>query len=283
MTSATDIVGLGVHGRAAVQDVSADCTNFEQVSLFEAREIMGSNFFGPDEIKKLGLVNDLAQHSTVPFPAWRCRRAVVLGESLVLVPRTATMAQMAGVRGRKSAADKLMLKAGFLGGESFMEEQPSHDNWLFMKEAPILESLGKNPVDQLAAATAYLLDEVYTDHPLPPHGEVVDWLDELEKGTLRVKDFISQKKWDEAVKTFIAIHFNQRFRPTVRELVWSLMVRELTHGVDITNEYVTNTRSSKGGLVTVGLIARHITFRNSDLRDQEEDHIGAPFCEKVFI
>ncbi len=237
------------------------------VNLQEAKEILGTRFFGPDELKKAGIeVEDVPE---IPFTAEQLETAKAKGLDLILfTDKLSDGSPLTGKSlnafygGKQSNASKLLYKVDWYANEDFYAKETPELKWKLVSREIIPDTVSKNYLDQTEALAKYV-QSLYADENDMPD-EVKEALNEFEdimqdsvKGKHLKAGVVSQTdaEWKAASALLADLKLTKMFRESFAEVFYRLVVIERANGGNLLQQKYawTGTRSSVGRLVLVGV------------------------------
>ncbi len=220
----------------------------------------GTDAFGAKALRRtFGMpVNGHLNLPPPPFTEAEQRRARELNQYLIYqADKTAdgipfTMKRLHGQFENRLGEGKLFYDIDWYQGEDFFALDTPAIGWKLVSREVIPGSTGVDYVGQTQAIADYLTGSVYAGEELPDAyqaavAEFESRKDELER--------LVHKNWKQATERLTALKLNQLFRETPVEVLYGLIVQhEVNHERLLGKTYTrTNTRSSDGDLVYVGL------------------------------
>ena len=195
----------------------------------EAREIMGQDYYGPDEIFNThGIKIKLNEIPHIPFTKTDLIRAKELNQQLVLFIDKAsdgqplTMKQINDdlqLRYTKENEGKLLFDVDWYKDEPFYITQTPRVGWKLMTKEVLPNSLNKNFLEQTQELVNYLQNEVYKNQSIPQ--ECQEAIDEFNQKKKSIEGIISSN-WEEAAKQLSSLKINKDNRRTPIETLYTL-------------------------------------------------------------
>lgn len=227
----------------------------EHPELQEARELLGADFLGPEEVKKaFGLEIEETDLPELPYTSEDLEKAKERGEMLVLrvnfdhegnpltMERMQTLLQPSFT---KEGKGQVLLNTDWYKNEPFFTQDTPKLEWKLISKDVLPTSTSKNYIDQ----TKVLRDALKKDNLLTP-----EELDECTDQRLEELRTLMATDWPEAAKQLSQLKINQKHRRTPVEVLYdTLLVFGSKNTRLLPNRYDwTQARSSGGGLVRVG-------------------------------
>ena len=244
----------------------------EGISMKEAKEIMGANFYGPEEVKAaLGVVFPESQIPTeIPFSAEILERLkdthqlILYGGELMGTPHSAAGQYICEkFQNKKNDGTKLLFDTDWYKNEKFFTQERTELRWKLVSKDLISNSTDKNYLDQ----TDVLYEHVraiygFADINKIPK-EVIEALeewDDLKKNTKKfdeLKKFVEssdEAEWKSAADTLEKLKLTQMFRESFIEWFYRTALTERATGERLLpNTYSwTKSRASGGFFVSAG-------------------------------
>jgi hypothetical protein len=247
----------------------------------EARGIMGNDFFGPDEIKNaLGYDLDKDSIPNIPFSKEELERAKANGEFLIFYasdtihhqPITMQRLNLHSKPATTPGIGKVLYDTTWYKDEAFFTTETPRSAWKLVTKEVIPGSTSHNYLQQTDDIANYA--SVNIDNVNLPAGY---WgaVGELTAQHHEIEDLMSSD-WQEAAKRLAALQINQMFRQTPVEALYADMVyfQNKQERLLETMYAWTNTQTSDGGLVLVGLAAAEGVYVLRWLPDDSPGTIG---------
>lgn len=245
-----------------VSDIQADPSERHESSDFaEARDIMGNEFFGPDEVESaFGFEIDRDLIPEIPFSAQELSEAKANGQYLMLyVPRRADgmpitaqgLVDALQEDFNRSSKGKIQYDTSWYNGESFYTSDTPRTAWRLNTKDVIPGSLSHNYLQQTEDIVKYLKDTVFKGRSIP--SDYQEAIDEFEREKNGLKRNLSNK-WKESADKLAGLKLTQMTRPTFVEERYSWLVYFQNRGQRLQESRYTWTGSqaSRGRLVGVG-------------------------------
>jgi hypothetical protein len=231
----------------------------ESIKTEKAKEIMGKDFLGPDQIEKAFGIK-IKNVPDIQFTIDELKEAKNRGEMLVLYTDKAP-------DGQPLTMEKMstLLKPQFdrdSKGEVFRDTQWCQNEEFFKKDVPkvkwgvvgkgfVTNSTSKNYLWQTEALADYVKNTIFKGQRLPADYQDAIMEFDSQKGNL---DTLLGKDWNEAGKKLAALKLNQMTRISPVEDTYRHLAYFQTTGDRLFHTAVnwTNTRSSDGYFVSVG-------------------------------
>ena len=227
------------------------------VSLERAREIMGENYYGPEEIEDaLGFRVSELEIPPIPYSHEALKQAEKLGEKLIFRvshdedgnPLTMKRINELGQIRIGDESGKFLYYTDSCKDEDFYKNSPLRTEWKLVGGSLIENSTGKNYIGQTRVLRNYLksINCLSAEEEIECSDER---LDEIDK--------IMHKDLQEAVKLLINLKINRNHRRSPAEIIydWFLQFKKTKHrGFLRDNNEWSNVCSSNGGLVEFGRV-----------------------------
>lgn len=144
--------------------------------LEQAKDIFGSDFIGPVEIKAaFGTAVETEDVPAIPFSLVELEQAKELGQMLIL-RQPLTMKQIGEALGDKVKDEgKVFYDTDWCKEEKFYTEDAAKAGWALVSKEVVPNSTDKNYLDQTDLLVDYLKDQVFKGVELPPvYQEAID-------------------------------------------------------------------------------------------------------------
>ncbi len=267
-------------------------------TLEQAREILGSRVFGPEELEKAGLTIKAENVPTIPFSKNQLEKASLFDLDLVLYADTLpdgspltgkSLNEFLG--GKKSDNTKLLYNVDWCAGEDFFTNQTPGLKWKLVSKEVVPNSMSKNYLEQTKILAKYV-KELYDDENDVPR-EVKEALKEFEelvgdptKGSKFAAEVTSQDDatWKKAAETLANLKITGLFRESFIEAFYRMAVVEKASKEKLLeNMYSwTKSRSSDGSLVSAGLFGRGGALVRGTRPDDSLSYVGCAFSAEKF-
>lgn len=237
---------------------------FTEAEIEQAKEILGADFIGPDEVKAAFL--DQVEISTVPpipFSKEELERARDLGQMLILRVNQAkdgtdlTMEKIHGLMdGKIKDEAKVLYKVDWYKDEDFYKKDKPAVSWALVSKEVVQESSNKNYLEQAEVLANYLKTEVFKDKEMPAeYAEAIAEFETAKAGIAAIVESDDETKWKEAGRRLEALKLTQLTRQTPAEALYDVVVYYQHTGQRLLEGNYTWTarRASDGRLVNVGL------------------------------
>lgn len=237
--------------------------------MLRAKEIMGEDFFAPEQIEKAFGIKVRPEHiPAIPFKREDLERAKELDQFLILrVDKTSdgkplTMEKMNELlRGKVSGGAKALFSDDGSGkikddawykSEAFATQETPRLSWALVSKDVIPGSAGKNYLEQTSGIAAYLRNEVFKGKALP--AEFQSAISEFEKTREEIGTLIGTGDWQKAAEKLEGLAITKLARQAPAEALYDLLVYFQNRGERLLeNTYTwTSKRSFDGSLVYVG-------------------------------
>jgi hypothetical protein len=235
--------------------------NRRGISLEKARELMGTDFLGPEAVEAVwGVKLDAKDIPTIPFSRADLDRAKELNQQLVLRVDKAvdgsplTMQKMnehIQPKLTQGKQGKLLVKVDWYAGEEFYTTETPETSWALISKEVIPGSSSKNYLEQTEILITHLQNEVFRDMLMPVgYQEAIDEF-EAKKANLTL---LITSNWQEAAKQLSELAITKLTRQTPAEVLYDLSTNFLTNNDrHLEGAYTwTKRRYSGGKLVSVG-------------------------------
>ncbi len=238
----------------------------EQMDM--ARETMGEEFFGFQEVKKaFGIEISPEDISEIPFSREELERAKELNQFLVLrvdkVPdgKPLSLQKINEIlKGKVSDGSKLLYSDDGKGGikddswyrdEAFSKEEAPRLAWALVSKEVIPDSTSKNYLQQTEELVNYIRNGVFKGEEVPE--EYAEAIKEFEKEKDRIGKIISSE-WQKAAEKLSQLKINQLTRQNPAEVLYDIAIYFQNRGKRIMEDRYswTSSRASDGRLVFVG-------------------------------
>ena len=247
----------------------------EGLSLKEAKEIMGANFFGPDEIKAALGLRFKEKIPDIPFSKEIIER---LKDTHQLILYGGNEFELAGgfmgiflnvegkrlyemLENKKKDGTKLLASVDWYKDEKFFTQEGTKLEWKLVSKDLIPDSTSKNYLEQTVVLADYVRG-LYDDRSKMPD-EVRTALDEwdfLKNNAVKFaelqKNTVSQTEaeWKSAADTLESLKLTQLFRESFSEWIYRTALAEHATGERLLpNTYSwTKSRTSGGSFVGAG-------------------------------
>jgi hypothetical protein len=250
--------------------LEASLSKNESISLKEAKEIMGANFFGPEEVQSaLGLqFNEKIPEinfSKEILEKFKDTHQLILygGKFLGLLGTPPTTSQIFSTKfgNKKKDGTKLLHSIDWYKDEKFFTQERTKLEWKLVSKDLIPNSTSKNYLEQTSLLADYVRN-MY-DNDSQASSEVKDALlewnrlkhdsqkfDELQKNTVSQ----TEAEWKSAADTLESLKLTQLFRESFGEWLYRTALTERATGERLLpNTYSwTKSRTSGGEFVIAG-------------------------------
>ncbi len=231
------------------------------VSEQEAREILGTDFLGVEEVEKALMTRiDRNKVPEIPWTEEELQKAKLLGEYLVLrmdkdaAGASFTMQNLQQKLQRDFDANgkgKIFYDTDWYKGEDFFKKDAPNVKWALVKKEVIPDSTSKNYLQQTERIADYLTHTVYTGVDLPDGYRMA--IDEFTAKKARIQSLMTSD-WQEAARQLADLSLNKLTRQKSVETVYDALVYFQNNGDRLLENMYTwnNSRSSHGYLVLTG-------------------------------
>lgn len=230
----------------------------------EAKEIMGDDFFGVEEVQNAFFDNifPVERVPEIPWTAENLEAAKARGEFLILrIDKTFggdpyTMEKMQGrLQPHFNAAGvnkgKVLYDTDWYKDEDFFKKETPQPKWALVSKEVIPQSTNKNYLQQTERIAEYLRDVVYAGEELPDPYKVA--IAEFNGKKAQIQGLMSSD-WKEAARQLANLGLNRLTRQKPVETLYDTLVYFQNRDERLLENMYTwnNTRSSNGGLVLSG-------------------------------
>ena len=243
------------------------------IEFQEARELLGEDLIGPEEIEKTWGVRpeDVPE---IPFSREELERAKEMGQMLVLrVEKTEdgkpmsleAMIDIIQKRWDKEGKGKLLYTDNEYKnwkertGADFGQKSP-RTGWAFVSKELLPQSISKNYAQQTEVMVAYLKDTVFKDMEIPEEYEEAfqEW-EQVKQKDKNIQELLRNPDnpkydWQQAAKELAELKITQLTRQSIQETIYDLALYYDKNGKRLLPNVYTwsNSRSTGGGLVNLG-------------------------------
>lgn len=271
----------------------------EPASHIEAREILGRDFFGPEEIKATFGIDVFATENfdvlEIPFSVKELEEAKALGQELVLyVSSTSGGKDLTVDRMKELLNNKTSTGWPFFVAEvdSVTSKETPRFGWRLSGKEPIKTSADKTYWEQTQEIVSYLKNKVFTDGIPSLYQDAIDEF-ETVKNSLVIPteddDYEmvgTEAEWEKISDILSKLKINQLCRESYSEVLYRLALHEKKTGkrlLDSTDKsksiyYTwTNTRNPDGNFVSVGDFVRAGADTEERFAGISTDELGVCF------
>jgi len=243
------------------------------IEFQEARELLGEDLIGPEEIEKTWGVRpeDVPE---IPFSREELERAKEMGQMLVLrVEKTEdgkpmsmeAMIDIIQKRWDKEGKGKLLYTDNEYKnwkertGADFSQKSP-RTGWAFVSKELLPQSTSKNYAQQTEVMVAYLKDNVFKDMEIPEEYEEAfqEW-EQVKQTDKNIQELLRNPDnpkydWQQAAKELAELKITQLTRQSIQETIYDLALYYDKNGKRLLPNVYTwsNSRSTGGTLVDLG-------------------------------
>ena len=231
------------------------------IEFQEARELLGEDLIGPEEIEKTWGVRpeDVPE---IPFSREELERAKEMGQMLVLrVEKTEdgkpmsleAMNEILAKRWEKEKKGGLLSTAQ--GWKDFIKESYSKDvprtGWALISKELLEGSTSKNYIEQTEVIIKALREQAFKDIEMPEEYE--EAIREFEANKGRLTKLMSEN-WQQAAKELAELKISQLTRGSIQETIYDLALYYDKNGKRLLPNVYTwsNSLSPDGELVYLG-------------------------------
>jgi len=244
------------------------------IEFQEARELLGEDLIGPEEIEKTWGVRP-EEVPDIPFSREELERAKEMGQMLVLrVDKTEdgkpmsleAMIDIIQKRWDKEGKGKLLYTDSDYKnwkerteGTDFSQKAP-RTGWALVSKELLSQSTSKNYAQQAELLVAYLKNEVFKDKEIPEEYEEAfqEW-EEAKRTDKNIQALLKNPDnpkydWQAAAKRLSELKISQLTRQSLQEGIYDLALYFDKNGKRLLPNVYTwsNSRSSGGDLVGLG-------------------------------
>jgi midasin (ATPase involved in ribosome maturation) len=232
--------------------------------LEQAKDIFGSDFIGPVEIKAaFGTAVETEDVPTIPFSMVELKQAEELGQMLIL-RQPLTMQQIGEALGDKVKDEgKVFYDTDWYKEEKFFTEELAQAGWALVSKEVVPDSTDKNFLDQTDLMVDYLKNQVFKGVELPAvYQEAID--EYLAKRTDIATTMSSD--WQKAAGMLESLQITELTRQSPSEALYDLVAYFQNNDERmLPDKYSwTKRRYSDGRLVYVGHFGSggvHVSWR----------------------
>jgi hypothetical protein len=243
------------------------------IEFQEARELLGEDLIGPEEIEKTWGVRpeDVPE---IPFSREELERAKEMGQMLVLrVEKTEdgkpmsleAMIDIIQKRWDKEGKGKLLYTENEYKnwkertGADFGQKSP-RTGWGLVSKELLPQSTSKNYAQQTEVMVAYLKDNVFKDMEIPEEYEEAfqEW-EQIKQTDKNIQELLRNPDnpkydWQQAAKELAELKITQLTRESIQETIYDLALYYDKNGKRLLPNVYTwsNSRSTDGRLVSLG-------------------------------
>ncbi|MBI3685141.1 hypothetical protein HY250_01935 [Candidatus Azambacteria bacterium] len=243
------------------------------IEFQEARELLGEDLIGPEEIEKTWGVRpeDVPE---IPFSREELERAKEMGQMLVLrVEKTEdgkpmsleVMIDIIQKRWNKEGKGKLLYTDDEYKnwkertGADFSQKAP-RAGWTLVSRELLPQSTSKNYAQQTELMVAYLKDTVFKDMEIPEEYEEAfqEW-EQAKQTDKNIQELLRNPDnpkydWQQAAKELAELKITQLTRQSIQETIYDLALYYDKNGERLLPNVYTwsNSRSPEGELVDLG-------------------------------
>lgn len=276
----------------------------EQMDM--AKEVMGEEFFGFQEVKKaFGIEIRPEDIPEIPFSKEELEKARELGQFLVLRVDKAPNGKPLSLqkineilKGKVSDGSKLLYADDGKGGiqsdswyknEEFSKNEAPRLAWALVSKEIIPDSTSKNYLQQTEELVNYLKNQVFSAKGGSASGgkgempEVYqDAIEEFEKGKSEIEKLVSSD-WQKVAEKLSGLKLNQLTRQNPAEVLYDIAIYFQNKSERILeNKYSwTYSRASDGRLVLVGRFGSGGVGVGSDGPDRSDGNLGVAFSRSL--
>jgi len=253
----------------------------EKFELARAKEIMGQDFFGPEEVKTAFLDQvDVSEIPSIPFTSEELEKAKELGQMLIL-RQPLTMKQISESLANKVNDDgKVLYDFKWYKEEKFYTTEAPEASWALVSKEVVPDSPNKNYLQQTQVLIDYLRNEVFKDVEIP--AEYADAMNEFESEKAEIAAIVSssvESEWRKAAQMLEELKINRLTRRSPAEALYDLVVYFQNNGERLLPDTYswTNRRNSSGSLVYVGYFESDGVVVSGDSPGESDSYFGDSF------
>jgi hypothetical protein len=258
-----------MEGALGISGKKIEGTLQEQMDM--AKEVMGEEFFGFQEVKKaFGIEINPEDIPGIPFSIEELEKAKKINQFLVLRVNMASDGKPLTLRkineilkGKVSDGSKLLYAddgTGKIKSDSWYKDEdfPKTDKpklaWALVSKEVISNSTSKNYLQQTEGLADYLKNQVFKGEEMP--SEYQESIEEFEKEKGKIEKLMSSD-WQKAAEKLSSLKINQLTRQNPAEVLYDIAIYFQNKGERILEKIYTWTasRGSDGELVVVGSFA----------------------------
>ncbi|MEK7529096.1 MAG: hypothetical protein AAB592_04985 [Patescibacteria group bacterium] len=233
----------------------------KHMSLEQAREIMGTDFLGPDEVgRTFGRKLEANEVPPIPFSAKELREARILGQFLELridsdtEKNPLTMQRQQEVldgRWSREGKGRLLYNTDWYIGENFFTKDAPQLQWVLVGKDVVPGTLNQNIVTQMDALAAYVRDQVFKGRELPL--EYADAIADFERQKAELERLYNSNR-TECLGQIEGLALTKLCRRTPDDAVFDTAAYFDSTGTYLLPRIydITRRRSSSGPMVYVG-------------------------------
>ncbi|MEK7644289.1 MAG: AAA family ATPase, partial [Patescibacteria group bacterium] len=240
------------------------------VTIEKAKEIMTTDFLGPEAVEKAFKVRLEAKDiPPIPFSEAELKRAKELGQFLVLRTNKApdnkalTMKKMNELLEKdfqKARKGKVLFKVDWYPDEEFYTTDAPAVRWALTSKEVLPNSTNQNYVQQTETLVKYVKEQIFADQNVPK--EYAEAIAEFEqyhdqnfksKTLEEIQQLLGGSDWKKYATELSDLKINQLTRQDPSEVLYDLLIYLQNNGRLLENRWTwTRRRASDGGLVDVG-------------------------------
>ena len=267
----------------------------EQMDM--AREVMGDEFFGYQEVKKaFGIEVNPEEIPEIPFSKEELEKARELNQFLVLRADKAPDGKPLSLqkineilKGKVTDGSKLLYSDDGKGGikgdawyknEEFIKNETPKLAWALVSKEVIPNSTSKNYLQQTEELVNYIKDSVFKGSEMPE--EYQEAIKEFEKEKDGIGKIISSE-WQKAAEKLSQLKINQLTRQNPAEVLYDIAIYFQNKKERILENMYTWTarRDSDGRLVGVGGADSGGAGVGRSWPDRSNDDLGVAFSRSL--
>jgi hypothetical protein len=210
--------------------------------MWEAKNIMGPDFIGPDEIKNaFGIEISPDQIPKIPFSIDDLERAKSAGQFLVLrvgpddLGKTMTLDRLEKIL-RRRGIDMLKASANWIRMDNTFESSSLSASWALTSKEPVKDSFGKSYQQQTGILIRHLKRDVFKGKPLPKKYASAVAEFKRAKKTLSLQD-----RQQQAVE-LSRLSITSLLRPSLLELLYDIYAYQMTHSSTLLSKHMSWTK-----------------------------------------
>jgi len=284
-----------MEGALGISGKKIEGTLQEQMDM--AKEVMGEEFFGFQEVKKaFGIEINPEGIPEIPFSREELEKAKELNQFLVLRVNMASDGKPLTLRkineilkGKVSDGSKLLYAddgTGKIKSDSWYKDEdfPKTDKpklaWALVSKEVIPNSTNKNYLNQTEELVEYLRNQVFKGEEVPE--EYQEGIEEFKKVKAEIEKLMSSD-WEKAAEILSGLKLNQLTRQNPAEVLYDIAIYFQNRGERILEKIYTWTarRASVGGLVRVGDFDSDGVIVRSYRPGRSGDDLGVAFSRSL--
>lgn len=278
--------------KAALAGKEAPLSSEVLEQMKEAKEILGNDFLGPEEIKAAFLDQvEISEVPSIPFSKEELEKARELEQMLILRIDKAkdgsdlTMEKIHSIlNGKIKDGAKVLYSVDWYKDEEFYKKDKPEPSWALVSKEAVPDSSNKNYLEQTEILANYLRNEVFKVSIMPAkYGEALREFEKEKSSIARIVESDKESEWKEAARKLEALKLNQLTRQSPTEALYDLIVRYQQTGERLMENMYTWTkrRGSVGILVCVGDFRSVGVYVHGYRPDGSPDSLGVSFSRSL--